>query len=155
MSESKVRRAFRTTKIKVNKETVPSVEQRDQLESLFLTMEAAKTDSVAAERSAGISAAKAKNKQATAHIAELEFLQTASTSFNQVAGERMWIVYRDSEGNITLEGFTERLLRNNMRAQQDMLGNQIANSGDENDVDRSGLYENDDEAGPSDLSSMD
>lgn len=140
MSDGKIRRAFRTTKIKVNKDTVPAPEQRDSLEALFLAMEAAKTDAVAAERSALISAAKARTKQATAQIAETEFLQTAAGNFTQVAGDRLWIVYRDSEGTITLEGFTERLLRNNLRAQQDMLGSQIANSGDE-DVDRTGLYE--------------
>lgn len=150
MSESKVRRAFRTTKIKVTKETVPSTEQREALEGLFLTMEAAKTDAVAAERAAGIAAAKAKTKNATAQIAELEFLTTAAGNFTQVAGDRMWVVYRDTEGTLTLEGFTERLLRNNLRAQQDMLGSQIANSGDSDDVDRNGLYESDDstENGP-------
>ncbi len=145
MSESRVRRAFRTTKIKVSKETVPSSEQRDTLESLYMTMEAAKTDAVAAERAAGISAAKARTKQSTAQIAELEFLQTASGNFSQVAGDRMWIVYRDPEGVITLEGFTERLLRNNLRAQQERLGNEIANSGDEGEIDRSGLYESGDD----------
>jgi hypothetical protein len=147
MSENKVRRAFRTTKIKINENTIPSSEQRDQLEALFMTMEAAKTDSVAAERAAGIAKAKAQNKQATAQIAELEFLQVASSSFNQVAGDRLWIVYRDPEGCITLEGFTERLIRNNMRAQQDMLGTQLENSGE--DVNRDGLYETeDDDMGP-------
>lgn len=148
MSDNKVRRAFRTTKIKINKDTVPSSEQRDTLESLFLSMEAAKTDAVAAERSAGIASAKAKTKQSTAQIAELEFLQTASGNFTQVAGDRLWVVYRDQEGSITLEGFTERLLRNNLRAQQDMLGNQIANSGDDGGVDRSGLYESEEEDTP-------
>lgn len=139
---NRIRRAFRTTKIKVTKDTVPSAEQRDALESLFMGMEAAKTDAVSAERAAGIAAAKAKTKQATAQIAELEFLTVAAGNFTQVAGERIWIVYRDSEGVITLEGFTERLLRNNLRAQQDMLGRQVAES-DEN-VDRSGLYEESD-----------
>jgi hypothetical protein len=143
MSESKVRRAFRTTKIKINKESIPSNEQRDALESLFMTMEGAKTDAVAADRASRISAAKAKTQEARAQIAELEFLQTASGNFTQVAGDRFWIVYRDNEGVITLEGFTERLLRNNLRAQQDMLGSQIAGSGDEHDIDRSGLYESD------------
>lgn len=145
MSESKVRRAFRTTKIKITKDTVPSSEQRDTLEALFMTMEAAKTDAVAAERASMIATAKARTQQAKAQIAEVEFLQTAAGNFTQVAGDRMWIVYRDQEGNITLEGFTERLLRNNLRAQQDMLGNQIANSGDENSVDRSDLYEAEDQ----------
>lgn len=143
---SKVRRAFRTTKIKVDKSTIPQSESRDALENLFLTMEAAKTDAVAAERNALITTAKAKSKQAFAQIAETEFLQKASDHFTQVAGERLWIVYRDSEGTITLEGFTERLLRNNLRAQQQMLGSQVANSGeDEDEIDRSGLYESGDE----------
>lgn len=142
MSDSRVRRAFRTTKIKVTKDTVPSSEQRDALESQFLTMEAAKTDAVNAERIASIAMAKAKTKQSTAQIAELEFLQLASGHFTQVAGERIWMVYRDKDGSIVLEGFTERLLRNNIRAQQDNLGSQIANSGDEG-IDRSGLYEED------------
>lgn len=142
MSENRVRRAFRTTKIKVNKETVPAVEARDALESLFLTMEAAKTDFVTAERVALIATAKAKTRGASAQIAELEFLSSAAGHFAPVAGDRMWIVYRDKEGCITLEGFTERLIRNNLRAQQEMLGNQLANSGsDDQDVDRSGLYE--------------
>jgi len=145
MSDKNIRRAFRTTKIKINKETVPSQEQRDLLETLFMSMEAAKTDSVAAERIAMIAAAKARTQQAKAQIAEVEFLQMASGNFNQVAGDRMWIVYRDKEGTITLEGFTERLIRNNLRAQQDMLGDRIANSGDDNEVDRSGLYESDEE----------
>src|SRR5271165_3095547 len=146
MSDKNIRRAFRTTKIKINKETVPSQEQRDLLETLFMSMEAAKTDSVAAERTAMIAGAKARTQQAKAQIAEVEFLQSASGNFNQVAGDRMWIVYRDKEGTITLEGFTERLIRNNLRAQQDMLGDRIANSGsDESEVDRSGLYESDDE----------
>src|SRR3954469_11885470 len=144
MSTNKVRRAFRTTKIKVTSETVPSSEQRDQLEGLFMTMEAAKTDAVSAERQAGIAIAKSKTKLAAAQTAELEVLIKASDNFSQVAGDRMWIVYRDSEGKLTLEGFTERLLRNNLRAQQEMLGNQIANSGDEEEIDRSGLYEADD-----------
>lgn len=143
MAESKIRRAFRTTKIKVNSDTVPGKEQLDSLEALFITMEAAKTDAVAAERAAGIATAKAKTMQATAQIAELEFLQKASNVFTQVAGERMWIIYRDPEGTITMEGFTERLLRNNLRAQQDMLGNQLANNGDD-EVDRNGLYEAED-----------
>lgn len=146
MSENKVKRAFRTTKIKINKETVPSSEQRAELEGLFLTMEAAKTDAVAAERVAAIASAMSKTKLSTAHIAELEFLQKASNNFAQVAGERMWVVYRDKDGNITLEGFTERLIRNNLRAQQEMLGNQIANSGDESDIDKSGLYESEDDS---------
>lgn len=145
MSESKVRRAFRTTKIKVNKDTVPASEQRDQLEALFISLEAAKTDAVASERKAGIAAAKAKTMNATAQVAELEFLQTASTNFPQVAGERLWIIYRDTDGTIVLEGFTERLIRNNMRAQQDLLGNQIENSSSDSNVDRSGLYEAEDE----------
>jgi hypothetical protein len=144
MSESKIRRAFRTTKIKITKDTIPSKEQRENLENLFLTMEVAKTDAVAAERAAGIAKAKSATQTAKAQIAELEFLGTAAGNFSQVAGDRFWIVYRDSEGVITMEGFTERLLRNNLRAQQDMLGNQLANSGDE-DIDRSGLYESDDE----------
>jgi hypothetical protein len=150
MSENKVRRAFRTTKIKVNKDTVPSVEQRQALDNLFLTMEAAKTDAVAAERAALISKAKAQTQIAKAQIAEVEFLQAASSNFAQVAGDRMWIIYRDKEGIITLEGFTERLLRNNLRAQQEMLGSQLENNGGD-DIDRSGLYESDDEgsdAGP-------
>lgn len=147
MSESKVRRAFRTTKIKITKDSVPGSEHRDALEGLFMTMEAAKTDAVAAERKAGMAAAVARTKNSTAQIAELEFLEKASDHFTQVAGERMWIVYRDKDGTITLEGFTERLLRNNLRAQQDMLGNQIANSGDEGDIDRSGLYEDEDTSG--------
>lgn len=146
----KVRRAFRTTKIKVDKSTVAQSESRDILENLFITMEAAKTDAVAAERNALISAAKAKTKQASAQIAETEFLQKASDHFTQVAGERLWIVYRDNEGTITLEGFTERLLRNNLRAQQHMLGSQIANSGDEDEIDRSGLYESDEEEADND-----
>lgn len=148
MSDNKVRRAFRTTKIKINADTIQSTEQREQLESLFMTMDAAKTDAVAAERSASISTAKAKNKQASAKIAELEFLQVASSSFNQVAGERLWIIYRDADGVITLEGFTERLIRNNLRAQQDMLGRQIEGDGS-SDVDRGDLYETgDDEQEP-------
>lgn len=152
MSENKLKKAFRTTKLKVNKETIPSDEQRNVLENLFLTMEAAKTDAVAAERAAAISAAKSKGKASTAHIAELEFLQTASSNFSQVAGDRLWIIYRDKDGTITLEGFTERLIRNNMRAQQEMLGNQIANS-NESDVDRTGLYEddNDDDISPEEM----
>ena len=58
MSEQKIRRAFRTTKIKINKETIPSSEQRDQLESLFINLEANKTDAVAADRVSQISSAK-------------------------------------------------------------------------------------------------
>lgn len=143
---SKVRRAFRTTKIKVDKSTVVNAEARDVLEHLFITMEAAKTDTVAAERNALIASARAKQKQSSAQIAETEFLQSASDHFTQVAGERLWIVYRDNEGIITLEGFTERLLRNNLRAQQQLLGGQAANSGeDEDEIDRSGLYESGDE----------
>lgn len=144
MSENKVRRAFRTTKIKINKDTVPAAEQRDALEGLFMTMEAAKTDAVAAERAALIARAKAQTQGAKAQIAEVEFLQTAAGNFTQVAGDRMWIIYRDKEGIITLEGFTERLFRNNLRAQQEMLGSQLENNGGD-DVDRSGLYEADDE----------
>jgi hypothetical protein len=145
MSDSKVRRAFRTTKIKINKDTVPSAEQRDALEALFMTMEAAKTDAVAAERSAGITTAKARTKGAQALIAELEFLQTAAGNFTQVAGDRIWVVYRDQEGTIVLEGFTERLLRNNMRAQQEMLGKQLTSDDTQGEVDRSGLYESEGE----------
>lgn len=143
MSNS-LKKAFRTTRIKVTKDSVPSSEQRDALEGLFMTMEAAKTDAVFAERQALIASAKAKTKQASAQTAEMEFLIKASDNFSQVAGDRMWIVYRDKDGVITLEGFTERLLRNNLRAQQEMLGNQIANSDGGEDVDRSGLYESDD-----------
>ena len=141
MSNQNVRRAFRTTKLKISKETVPSQEQRDTLESLFMTMEAAKTDAVAAERQAIIARAKATSKNASAQTAEAEFLIKASDNFNQVAGDRMWITYRDTDGTIVLEGFTERLLRNNIRAQQAMLGEQVANSGGDEGVDRSGLYE--------------
>lgn len=144
MSEKNIRKAFRTTKLKITKDSVPSAEQRDALEGLFLTMEAAKTDAVLAERQAIIATAKAKAKNAAAQTSEAEFLIKASDNFTQVAGDRMWIVYRDTEGSITLEGFTERLLRNNLRAQQEMLGSQIANSGDSEEVDRSGLYESDD-----------
>lgn len=155
MSEQRIKRAFRTTKLKINPQSVPSAEQRDALEALFLTMEAAKTDAVLAERQAVIAAAKAKQKQAISQTAEAEFLIKASDNFTQVAGDRMWIVYRDTDGSIVLEGFTERLLRNNLRAQQEMLGNQVANSGDDNDVDRSGLYEAEDpEADNGDPSQM-
>lgn len=153
MSDNKVRRAFRTTKIKISKETVPSDEQRQKLEELFMAMEAAKTDAVTAERIASISTAKAKQQNATAKIAEIELLTAASFSFNEVAGERFWIVYKDKNGVITLEGFTERLIRNNLRAQQDMLGDRVANSGDQ-DIDRSGLYEDpydEDNTDPSEL----
>lgn len=147
---SKVRRAFRTTKIKIDKATVPQSESRDALETLFIGMDAAKTDAVAAERTAIIATSKARAKNSYAQIAEAEFLQSAATHFTQVAGERMWIVYRDNEGIITLEGFTERLLRNNLRAQQQLLGGQVANSGDEDEIDRSGLYEADDEVADND-----
>lgn len=149
MSDNKVRRAFRTTKIKISKETVPSSDQRDALEGLFLTMEAAKTDAVASERAAIISRAKAQTQGAKAQIAEVEFLQAAAGYFTQVAGDRMWIIYKDKEGVITLEGFTERLFRNNLRAQQEMLGSQLENNGGD-EVDRSGLYESDedDDKGP-------
>jgi hypothetical protein len=143
MSNS-LKKAFRTTRIKVTKDSVPSAEQRDALEGLFMTMEAAKTDAVFAERQSIIASSKAKTKQASAQTAEMEFLIKASDNFSQVAGDRMWIVYRDKDGTITLEGFTERLLRNNLRAQQEMLGNQIANSGGDEEVDRSGLYESED-----------
>lgn len=146
----KVRKAFRTTKIKIDASTVPDSDSRAALENLFITMEAAKTDAVAAERVAMITAAKAKTQNASAQIAEVQFLQKASDHFNQVAGERLWIVYRDAAGAISLEGFTERLLRNNMRAQQQMLGSQVANSGDEDEIDRSGLYESDNEEEGSD-----
>jgi hypothetical protein len=153
MSENKVRRAFRTTKVRVNKDTIPSKEQRDSLEGLFLTLEIAKTDAVASERAAEIAVAKAKTQRSKAQIAELELLQTAAGNFTQVAGEKFWIVYRDAEGIVTLEGFTERLLRNNLRAQQDMLGEKVANSSDEG-IDRSGLYESEgeeDDVNPNDM----
>lgn len=143
MAESKVRRAFRTTKLKVTRDTIPSQEQRDALEGLFMTLEAAKTDSVSAERASLISQAKARTKQSAALTAEVEFLIKASDNFPQVAGDRIWIVYRDTDGTICLEGFTERLIRNNLRAQQESLGIQIANSGDDT-IDRSSLYETDD-----------
>lgn len=139
--ENRVRKAFRTTKLVVSEDSVPSQEQRDALEGLYLTLEAAKTDAVSFERSATIATAKAKSKQAYAIQAETEFLMKASDNFPQVASERMWIIYRDSKtGNIVMEGFTERLIRNNLRAQLDNMGSQIANSGDDT-VDRSGLYE--------------
>src|SRR6202035_5750956 len=108
MSENKVRRAFRTTKLKITKETVPSAEQFDALESLYLTLEATKTDAVAAERHAAIAKAKSQSKQAASMTAEVEFLIRASDHFPQVAGDRIWMVYRDKDGTIVLEGFTER-----------------------------------------------
>lgn len=145
MAENRVRKAFRTTKLKVSKDTVPSSEQRDALEALFINLEASKTDAVSAERTAMIAGAKAKSKQAGAIQAEVEFLIKASDNFPQVAGERMWIVYRDTDGTICLEGFTERLIRNNLRAQQEMLGSQLENNGG-SDIDRSGLYETEDGA---------
>ena len=144
MSEQRIKRAFRTTKIKINKETLPNPADRDVMEQMFITLEAAKTDAVAAERAATIAKAKADTFKAKSQIAEVEFLQKASEHFNQVAGERFWIVYRDKDNSIVLEGFTERLLRNNLRAQQEMLGNQVANSGDDSEIDRSGLYETED-----------
>lgn len=142
---NKVKRAFRTTKIKIDQATVPDQESRNILETLFITMEAAKTDAVAKERVALITAARAKAQNAAAQIAETEFLQRASDHFNQVAGERLWIVYRDATNTIVLEGFTERLIRNNLRAQQQLLGNQVTGSDDSGEIDRSGLYESDED----------
>jgi len=138
--DSRIRRAFKPTRLRITKETVPAEEQRNTLESLFLTIEAAKTDAVTAERKAAISVSKAKSQREQANIAELEFLNKASDNFTQIAGESIWIVYRDTEGIITMEGFTERLIRNNIRAQQEILGKQV--DGGE-DIDTSGLYETD------------
>lgn len=150
MAENRVRKAFRTTKLKITKDTIPSSEQRDALEGLYMNLEASKTDAVAFERTATIATARARSKQASAVQAEVEFLIKASDNFPQVAGERMWIVYRDTDGTICLEGFTERLIRNNLRAQQEMLGSQLENNGG-SDIDRNGLYETEDGDAENDL----
>lgn len=142
-----IRRAFRTTKIKIDKATLASDDQRQALESMFLTMTVHKTDAVAAERTAGIAAAKAKVKASEAQVAEFEFLNAASQYFDAVAGERMWVIYRDSDGVVTLEGFTERLIRNTIRAQQQLLGDQVSNTSDD-DVERDDLYESGEDADP-------
>lgn len=139
---NQIRKAFRTTKIRINE--LPSEAQQD-IEQLFFNLEAAKTDAVSAEREAGKAVSQAQIKRANAQIAELNLLMNAATHFTQIAGDRVWMPYRDNNGIITFEGFTERLLRNNMRAQQELLGRQLAEN---NDADTStkhdDMYEDDD-----------
>jgi hypothetical protein len=144
---NQIRRAFRTTKVKIN-ELSPEVQQ--EIEQLFLNMEAAKTDAVTAEREAGKAVNQAQIRRANAHIAELNLLMIAATHFTQVAGDRVWIPYKDKNGVITFEGFTERLLRNNMRAQQEMIGRQLAENNEldgESGAKYDELYEDENEEG--------
>jgi len=135
------RKAFRTTKIRIN-ELSPEAQQ--EIEQLFLNLEAAKTDAVTAEREAGKAVSQAQIRRGNAQIAELQLLMAAATHFTQIAGDRVWIPYKDNNGVITFEGFTERLLRNNMRAQQELLGRQLAENNDDN-TNSSDLYEDDTE----------
>lgn len=144
MSENRLRRAFHTTRIKVTAEKLPSKEQRAALEELYMTLEASKTDAVAAERASEIALAKAKAQRARAAIAEVEILQRAADNFTQVASEKFWFVYKDKDGDIVFEGFTDRLLRNNMRAQQDMIGERLA-GGSDDDSGHNDMYEPDDD----------
>jgi Ca2+-binding EF-hand superfamily protein len=138
---NQIRKAFRTTKVKA---TNFGKEQQQEIEQAFMVLEAAKTDAVAAERAAGINLNKAQVKRAEAQTAEIRLLEIASTADNRIAGERVWLIYKDKDGIITFEGLTERLMRNNFRAQQELMGQQLQNNED-GDVDRSDLYEEDQE----------
>jgi Ca2+-binding EF-hand superfamily protein len=138
---NQIRKAFRTTKVKASNF---GKEQQQEIEQAFMVLEAAKTDAVAAERAAGINLNKAQVKRAEAQTAEIRLLEIASTADNRIAGERVWLIYKDKDGIITFEGLTERLMRNNFRAQQELMGQQLQNNED-GDVDRSDLYEEDQE----------
>ena len=141
MGNNQIRRAFRTTKLKVN--TLPP-EAQQELEQLFMVLEARKTDAVAAERKAGRAVNRAQAERALAQDAEIEFLEHAATSFEQVAADRVWMIYRTSDG-IILEGLTERLMRNNLRGQQSMLGTQLSQNAEESNDGSENLYEADEE----------
>ena len=141
-SSNNIRKSFRTTKIKIND---LSTESQQELEQLFLNLEAAKTDAVTSEREAGKAVSQAQIRRANAQIAELTLLMAAATHFTQIAGDRVWIPYRDSNGVITFEGFTERLMRNNMRAQQQLLGEQLAQNSEADPSSSNDLYEEEDD----------
>jgi hypothetical protein len=136
-----MKRAFRTTKLRVNSLTT---EAQSELEQLFISLVASKTDAVKAEREAGRAVSKAHIQRSKARTAEFEFLEAASAHFDPVASEVTWMIYRDKDG-IILEGFSERLTRNYIRAQAEMIGKQLdENTGND---DSENLYETDEEDG--------
>lgn len=140
--DNQIRKAFRTTKLKINTLTA---EAQTDLENLFMVLEARKTDAVRAERKAGRAVNQAQSRRADAQDAELELLEHAAEYFPQVAGDRVWMVYRDKSGVITLEGLTERLMRNNLRGQQSMMGEQLSQNAEQANDGSESLYEDDEE----------
>ena len=124
MAKQQNRNAFKTIKIKAS--TFTTDDGMDKLEQLFMTLEARKVDAVEAQRAAMIASAAAAIKQAQAIQAETVLIQAAGTMENRIARENKWIVFRDADGAITFEGITEMLTRNNFRAQQMLIGKQVA-----------------------------
>jgi hypothetical protein len=139
---NRLRKAFRTTKVTVD--AFPT-DVHEKLEQLYINYEGAKTDAVAAERAAGIAVNNAQSKRAKAQAAELELLTFAATHNNQIAGERVWIPYKNKDQKLVFEGFTDRLIRNAQRAQLENMGKSLSENSDD---DNTGMYEDgEDETG--------
>lgn len=141
----RLKNAFKTVKIRAsNFNAVGSTTATDHLEELYMTLEAKKVDAVSASRKAALATAEAEIKKAEAQKAELAIITAAGEYDNRIAGERVWMVYREGESNeLTFEGITERLLRNNFRAQQAMIGKNMQNDDSSSELDN--MFEDDEE----------
>lgn len=120
----KLKNAFKTVKIKAS--SFAQGEDLAKLENLFMVLEVKKTEAVEAFRSAQIAASLHAIKQAERMQAELAVLALAASFNNTIARESRWMIFKDADGGeITFEGLTEKLLRNNFRAQQGAVGRQV------------------------------
>jgi hypothetical protein len=127
----KIRNQFKLVKIKASTfNNQGSTENTDRLDQLHVFLEAKKVEAVAAERKSILATQEATIKRAEAVTAELALIQAASEFDNRIAGERVWMVYREGDSNdLVFEGITERLLRNNFRAHQAAIGKSMDEDG--------------------------
>lgn len=117
-------RAFRTTKISLSSLNLGDSEKA-KLETAFTEFEVAKTVYVTEQRKALDQAARAEIAKQQAGLAQTSLLRLAADHDARIAAEPIWMIYKDQSGELIFEGITERLIRNNIRAQQEMLGKQL------------------------------
>lgn len=125
MSPARRGRAFSTTKIKASEF---STEFQMELEEMFMHLEALKSDSVKTRRAAIQAVNEARIKSAQVENMETKIIAAAAGMKKAIEYEPQWSVYRDSAGQITFEGLTERVIRNASRASLHQLGKAVEES---------------------------
>jgi hypothetical protein len=131
MNQRKMHNQFKPVKINAKNFNAPgTTDATDRLAQLYVVLEAKKVEAVAAARKVAQFTQDAAIKQAEAISAELALITAASEYDKRIAGERLWLVYQEPDTyELIFEGWTERLIRNNMRAQQAQIGKSMDSDG--------------------------